>query len=400
LSEEREADVRLLFKKPDRDPKILIVTDKLLTGYDAPVLYCMYLDKPMRDHVLLQAIARVNRPYVDRRGVRKRIGLVVDFVGVLRELKKALKFDSEDVSGVIEDLDVLLNDFKQRMTAAQPAYLEVVEGGGADERLERAVYGRFLDPDARKAFYEAYKDIENLWEILSPSPELREYIVPFKQLARLYAAVRNAFAEKVGLVADLAYKTRRLIEENATQSGLGGLTRSVTFDAKTLEALRGEKGPDEGKVFNLVRGLQKEIDDDPGAVAVLQPLKDRAERILKDLENRKTTGLAAMDLLSGLAAEKEAAIKAAAESGLSTRAFSVFWSLRDDATLKTANISPMDLARETEALSTRFPNAAVNPDEQRRLRASLYRPLLSLAIDQRSRVVELIIATLLGDQGQ
>jgi type I restriction enzyme R subunit len=60
----------------------------------------------------------------------------------------------------------------------------------------------------------------------------------------------------------------------------------------------------------------------------------------------------------------------------------------------------MDLARETEALSARFPNAAVNPDEQRRFRASLYRPLLSLPIDHRSRVVELIMATLLGNQGQ
>ena len=63
LSSGREADVRLLFKKPTENPKILIVTDKLLTGYDAPLLYCMYLDKPMRDHVLLQAIARVNRPF-------------------------------------------------------------------------------------------------------------------------------------------------------------------------------------------------------------------------------------------------------------------------------------------------------------------------------------------------
>ena len=98
LSEEREEDVRLLFKKADKDPKILIVTDKLLTGYDAPLLYCLYLDKPMRDHVLLQAVARVNRPYVDKEGIQKRVGLVVDFVGVLRELKKALQFDSSDVT--------------------------------------------------------------------------------------------------------------------------------------------------------------------------------------------------------------------------------------------------------------------------------------------------------------
>jgi type I restriction enzyme R subunit len=396
LTQGREDDVRLLFKKPAENPKILIVTDKLLTGYDAPVLYCMYLDKPMRDHVLLQAVARVNRPYVDAQGVRKRVGLVVDFVGVLRELKKALKFDSEDVSGVIEDLDVLLDDFRQRMATAQPAYLDVGEGGGVDERLERVVYGRFLDPDARKTFYEAYKDIENLWEILSPSPELRDYIRPFEQLARLYAAVRNAYADKVGIVADLAYKTRRLIEENATQSGLGRLTKSVTFDVKTLEALRGEKGPDEGKVFNLVRGLQKEIDDDPGAAPVLQPLKDRAERILKDLENRTTTGLAAMDTLAALAAEKEAAMKAAAESGLSTRAFSVFWTLKDDATLKAANIQAMDVAREIEALSARFPNAAVNPDEKRRLRASLYRPLLALGNEDRARLVDVIIVVLVG----
>lgn len=392
LSQDREDDVRLLFKKPDKEPKILIVTDKLLTGYDAPVLYCMYLDKPMRDHVLLQAVARVNRPYVDAQGVQKRIGLVVDFVGVLRELKKALKFDSEDVSGVIEDLDVLLNDFKQRMIAAQAAYLNAGEGG-ADEKLERMVFDVFLEPEARKAFYEAYKDIENLWEILSPSPELRDYIATFEQIAKLYAAVRNAYADKPGFVADLAYKTRRLIEQNATQSGLGRLTKSVTFDVNTLETLRGEKGPDEGKVFNLVRGLQREIDDDATVAAVLQPLKDRAERILKDLESRKTTGMAAMDLLAALASEKEAAMKAATDSGLSMRAFSVFWLLKDDATLRTANILAMDLARETEALGSRFPNAAVNPDEQRRLRASLYRPLLALGNEDRTRLVDLIVAT-------
>ena len=173
LSEEREEDVRLLFKKADKDPKILIVTDKLLTGYDAPLLYCLYLDKPMRDHVLLQAVARVNRPYVDAEGVQKRVGLVVDFVGVLRELKKALQFDSADVSGVIEDLDLLLQDFLEKIAKAEKDYLDAGEGGDADERLERVVYGRFLDPEPRKAFFEAYKEIENLWEILSPSPELR-----------------------------------------------------------------------------------------------------------------------------------------------------------------------------------------------------------------------------------
>ena len=113
-----------MFKKTNEDPKILIVTDKLLTGFDAPLLYCMYLDKPMRDHVLLQAIARVNRPYVDGDGNSKPIGLVVDFVGVLRELRKALQFDSSDVSGVIEDIDLLLQDFRVKIVIAKTEYLD------------------------------------------------------------------------------------------------------------------------------------------------------------------------------------------------------------------------------------------------------------------------------------
>ena len=133
LSEEQEKDVRLAFKKANDVPKILIVTDKLLTGFDAPLLYCMYLDKPMRDHVLLQAIARVNRPYVDGEGNSKPIGLVVDFVGVLRELRKALQFDSSDVSGAIEDLDLLMHDFQDKIVKAKANHLDYEEGGRVAE---------------------------------------------------------------------------------------------------------------------------------------------------------------------------------------------------------------------------------------------------------------------------
>ena len=332
---------------------------------------------------------------MDKEGVRKQVGLVVDFVGVLRELKKALQFDSSDVEGVIEDLDLLLEDFLDKIGKSKADYLDAGEGGDADERLERLVYGRFLEPEARKAFFEAYKDIENLWEVLSPSKELVDHIGTYKRLVQLYAAVRNAYADKIGFVADLAYKTRQLVERGATLEGLGRLTKSVTFDVKTLEALRADKGTDEGKVFNLVRGLQKEIDDDASAAPVLQPLKDRAERILKDLENRNVTGLAAMDILAALAAEKDAGSQAAKDTGLTRKAFGVFWTLRENPVLTQAEINPLNLAKEVEKLLGRFPNAKVNADEQRQLRASLYRPLINLPKDARAGMVDLITAIVL-----
>jgi type I restriction enzyme R subunit len=198
----------------------------------------------------------------------------------------------------------------------------------------------------------------------------------------------------VGFIADLAYKTRRLVEETATQDGLGLITKNVTFAVKTLESLKSDKGFDEGKVFNLVRGLQQEIDEDPNAAAILQPLKDRAERIIRDLEGRRTTGIAAMDLLAALAAERDAAMAAARDGGLTPKGFAVYWALRGETKLVPPGIDSMDIARESEVLATRFPNAALNSDEQRRLRANLYKPLLSLPADERTRLVEMIISKL------
>ncbi|MDP2797311.1 MAG: HsdR family type I site-specific deoxyribonuclease, partial [Methanoregula sp.] len=104
-AEDEEKRIRKAFRSPEKNLKILIVTEKLLTGFDAPVLYCMYLDKPMRDHVLLQAIARVNRPYEDEHGHRKPAGFVLDIVGIFNNLKKALAFDSSDIEGIVNDLD-------------------------------------------------------------------------------------------------------------------------------------------------------------------------------------------------------------------------------------------------------------------------------------------------------
>ncbi|KAF0137704.1 MAG: HsdR family type I site-specific deoxyribonuclease [Rhodospirillaceae bacterium] len=202
---------------------------------------------------------------------------------------------------------------------------------------------------------------------------------------------------RVGYVAELAYKTRRLVEENATQDGLGRLTKTVTFDVKTLESLRGGPGSDAGKVFNLVRGLRKEIKDEADRAPVLQPLKDRAERILKDLENCKTTGLAAMDLLAALATEKDAAVKAAKDSGLSARAFGVYWTLKDDKALESAGISARDLAQAVETALACFPNVTANADEQRRFRATLYRPLLALSLEERARVVDLVVEQVLAE---
>src|SRR5450830_450963 len=149
LSEDKEKEVRKAFVNPSEDPKILVVTEKLLTGFDAPILYCMYLDKPMRDHALLQAIARVNRPYEREGEIAKPSGLVVDFVGIFAKLEKALAFDSDEVSGVIENLDVLKSTFAGLMESKSQSYLPLCSGPVDDKAVERAI-DAFVDKKARQ----------------------------------------------------------------------------------------------------------------------------------------------------------------------------------------------------------------------------------------------------------
>jgi type I restriction enzyme R subunit len=396
LSDEREKEVRRLFKKPEEEPKILIVTDKLLTGYDAPVLHAMYLDKPMRNHVLLQSIARVNRPYIDNEGVQKRVGLIVDFVGVLSQLNKALQFDSNAVKGALEDLDVLLDDLLQKLVASAEEYLQVDGKASPDAQLESLVYGRFLEPDARKQFFDDYKAIESLWEIVSPSAELRDHIKTYKLLSQLYATVRVAYSQTETFLADLEHKTRRLVEETAVQDGLGRFSQVVTFDVETLESLKQEAGPDEGKVYNLLRGLRKEMDEDPAAAVVLQGIMERSQRIIENLEERKITGLVAMEELAALALEKGAVKKKAKESGLRDVGFAIYTVLLSDEHVSAASIEALAAAREIEILLAKFPNWRANADERRQLRRGLYQPLLTIPTRERADVIERIMQVLDG----
>jgi type I restriction enzyme R subunit len=197
LDDAEEQAVRKAFRKPIpsatagarkekyQDLRILIVTEKLLTGFDAPILYCMYLDKPMRDHVLLQAIARVNRPYEDDDGRRKPAGFVLDFVGIFEKLEEALAFNSEEVSGVVEGLEVLQQDFETRMETARREYLPVAHGLAGDKAVE-AVLEHFRDPGRREEFYEFFDELEELYEILSPDAFLRPWLADYERLTDVY----------------------------------------------------------------------------------------------------------------------------------------------------------------------------------------------------------------------
>ncbi len=369
-----EVEARKRFPKPDKEPRIFIVTDKLLTGFDAPVLYCMYLDKPMRDHVLLQAVARVNRPYEDAEGVRKSCGLIVDFVGVLKELRKALAFDSKDVSGVIEDLDVLLNRFRELMDGPAQRYLTAMTGTeGNDAVLDRLLYETFLEKESRRVFADLFKEIEGLYEVLSPSPELRDYITPYNQLAKLYVMLRNAYGTQEFYYGDVAHKTERLVRETGALDDAISISRTVEFDPVLLSALRTKPTSESGKVVNLVRAIERYAEEEGEGQPHLITIAERARAVLDALEDRHTSTEDAMRQLDALVKEQEEANRLRRETGLDSDTFAVYWVLRADHPDQA-----LGLAREIGEVRRRYPNAASSAEEFRQLKTEVYKSLVSV----------------------
>ncbi|MCH7228972.1 type I restriction endonuclease subunit R [Haloferula sp. A504] len=370
LGPDEEKTVRKQFAKPGRDPQILIVTDKLLTGYDAPVLYCMYLDKPMRDHVLLQAIARVNRPFEQEDGKkRKPCGLVIDFIGIFGKLKKALKFDSKDVSGVIENLDVLFAGFTKLMAEDAKRYLELAGDGDDDKALEAAI-DAFSNKEEREEFFSCYKKIESLYEILSPSPDLYGFIDDFRQLAALYQVVRNAYGDETTYWGEVAAKTENLVRDEASAYVVRP-RKTVRVDENFLAGLEESGESENHKIINLVRLLTAEAEEKGDSEPFLIPMAERARRILDEYSNDQKQTRKALKQLEELAQQKVEAEKQRQEMGLDVNVFAIFWVLKQEGLADRRG-----LAEEIDAAFAAFPNHEHLAEEKRQLKAEIYKSLL------------------------
>lgn len=382
LSEDDEKKVRKAFVKKDAFPKILIVTERLLTGFDAPILYCMYLDKPMRDHSLLQAIARVNRPYEEEGQVRKPAGLVLDFIGIFENPEKALAFDSEVVAGVIQNITVLEDRFATLMRAQAPHYLALYQGPVDHKTVERAIEA-FAEKEGRERFCKFFRELQTLYEIISPDPFLRDYLRDYGRLSFLYELVRNAFIRYPGLYSDIAKKTEGLVREMAEAYGLERTLRLTKIDEETLAALKRVPSSDAVKIINLGKSLMHAVLKEAGKQPYLLPIGERAETILDGYENRQVSTHEALRRLEKLLSEYVQAGKEHEQSGLDPDTFTIYWVLKQVSVPEPQKMAPL-----LNAAFSRLPNYRHNAADLRWLKAELYRLLLPAV--GKERMVELV----------
>lgn len=229
------------------DPlQIIIVTAKLLTGFDAPICYCMYLDKPLRDHTLLQAMCRTNRLYNDA----KKHGLIIDYLGVFENVAKALDYDPKEIEGVVESIEA----FKKLFPEALQKCLDYFPG------LDRTVEGYegliaaqdcLMGNDKKDAFAAQFNVLKRFWETITPDSYLNLFRKDYRWLAQVYESIRPVGGIGSLLWESLGPETIKIIHENTEIERIRDDIDELVMDAEAIFELTEEERQKKAKQLNL-----------------------------------------------------------------------------------------------------------------------------------------------------
>ena len=278
LSKDEQEKLIEKFNKPDSELKFLIVTAKLLTGFDSPILQTMYLDKSLKDHTLLQAICRTNRKFPN-----KTFGRIVDYFGVFDDAAKALEFDEEVMKKVITNLSSQLEELP-RIMANNLAHFE-----GVDRTVEgfdglQAAQDAINTNEKRDAFASDYRQLANIWESLSPDPALEPYRTDYKWLSNVYQSVKPSGPDSLGklLWLSLGAQTKKIMYDNIHVGGIHTDMEEVVLDETMVASLMASKDPKAAKKIEkeLIKRFKK-YTYQPKFVELskrLEALRDKAEQ--------------------------------------------------------------------------------------------------------------------------
>lgn len=272
--------------------KILIVCDKLLTGFDAPVEQVMYLDKPLRDHNLLQAMARTNRPLPE---MGKRNGLIVDYFGVFNDVEKALNFDESIREEAVIDWDKLRAQFPIEIGLCM-GFFNGIPMRDTRECL-MACLQRLLDTETALRFETQFKRMEVLWEALSPDESLYDYRREYAWLCGIYIAHRRRNRRSAMSHMALAAKTRELIQLHTEFMDIAENLPIYKIDENYLVRVREIPSPQD-RAAELQKALERELVEGDGGFLY----KMLGERLKQAVERKEAGDEAALRFLTEMEA--------------------------------------------------------------------------------------------------
>lgn len=300
---DEESKVLDHFREPNNPLKFVIVTNKLLTGFDAPILQVMYLDKPMKDHNLLQAICRVNRTYDEG----KTNGLIVDYIGIFDDVAKSLNFDEAGMKKVVTNIEEVKNQVPALMRKCLSYFL------GVDRTVEGwegllAAQECLPNNEVKDEFAADYRVLNRAWNALSPDPFLEQFKYDYVWISKVYESVKPTDNRGQLVWAALGAKTIDLVHQHIEVGQVHDDMDILTLDAGLIDEFI-EKQKDIKKTtmrveIDLVAKIQKHSRDPK-----FQKLGEKLEELREKHEQGLITSIEFLKLLLELAKEAAQAEK-------------------------------------------------------------------------------------------
>jgi len=300
--------------KEEKYPKILIVTDMLLTGFDAPILQIQYLDKPLKGHRLLQAIARTNRPYKDI----KEAGMILDYIGILKEFKKAFEeYSKEDITSILYDIDELRKEFTQLIRQTMQFFEGVPKDQYDRKTMLKAIEILTTEEENSKKFIQNYRRLRKLFELLGPDEVKIRLFNEYKWLSAVYAfyiswIIGRTRRTERGYIQKYFQKTLKYVHESTEVADLEKDLPIIEFDEHYMEKLQEKAKTKEEKAANIVFTLNRFVLVEKHKNPVYETLTEKVERILKlwkertkDYEKIYKEGTEALEQINKLKARQK-----------------------------------------------------------------------------------------------
>lgn len=355
LDKQTEKEVIKNFCKKEHPLSFLIVCNKLLTGFDAPIEAVMYLDNPLKEHSLLQAIARTNRVY----GKNKQFGLIVDYIGITKRLDEALEtYRSEDVAHALQDLDMQCAELKAVFTELRTFLRGIKRETGASKLELKKEYDALVQAlgaeDVWYSFRRKAKIFIRCYEALSPDPSVLEYTQDLRWIAGFIHYGTQVFEQKESLeLGDYSEKIRSMLSQHLDVTGISTICkiRSIT-DPDFWQDFDTEKKPEEEirtaairKGTEMKKVITQKMAENPLRYA---PFSEKVMEVLKRFQQGQLDAANTLKEYENIANELNAEEQSYKDSGLDQRAYGVLKLL--EVFDKDGRETLKQLARDIDAL--------------------------------------------------
>lgn len=290
LSDEERQIQTEQFKNPNDPTKLLIVVDMLLVGYDAPIVQVMYLDKNLREHALLQAMARVNRLY----DAAKTYGLLVDYIGVSKNLQKALEiFESEDIRGAFDTTEQDLVELEARSQIMKDLI------GKLEGKENSDIVLKFESEDSQVELESAFKEYSKALDAVLPRKESMKYKPSFNFACYVRAIVRTYYRGDKPDNSEYSKKIQQLIDDYVKSSGVSVIMEPREITYENFLAYAGKFKKEEAKAAlvknKAMQVIREKEHTNPGYYATL---KERLESLIIEEKERLLESANYFDLYS------------------------------------------------------------------------------------------------------